>query len=459
MINKKQTMKKRTKVGLLYTGFFIFLVGVTSFYVIRWAKGDYRKTPTEGKIVKETGLLNANSFPEGAQVFVNDKLVTATNNIVYLEPGEYDVMIKKEGFHDWKKKIKIEKSLVKQTNSLLFPIAPSLLNLTFSGLDNLRISPNGQKLVYHIASSSVKLKNGLYVLDISNNWQSKRIPVQISDDIEGLAKANIIFSPDSSKLLIQVSEKYYLVEVSEKSELSSAPDIFFQKDTLLEEWEEEISFREKQILSKFPEEIIALATSSAKNLFFSPDETKMLYTATESIEIKKDLIPPVISANDQEESREIELNNIYVYDKKEDKNFLIGNETNFLESSSSARKKELLNTKILTTNLLVEESTSESGLKSLQNENFADTSRNFADYYSAVKLPTLQWMSDSQHLLGVENDQIFVKDYDGANMITLYSGPFKNNFVYPWPDGSKLIILTKFNPKSPVNLYAIELNH
>lgn len=452
-------MKKRTKIGLFYTTFFIFLMAITSFYVIRWANGSYRKTPTDGKIVQETGLLNANSFPEGAQVFVNGKLVSATNNVIYLEPGDYDVNIKKEGYHEWHKNIKIEKSLVKQTDALLFPIAPSLSTLTFSGLENLRISPNGQKLVYHMASASAQTKNGLYVLDISNNWQSKRIPIQITNNIEGLKNAEMIFSPDSSKLLLELKEKYFLIDVDKKTDLSSESDIFFQKNTILKEWEEEIAFREKQILSKFPKEIINLATSSAKNIYFSPDETKIIYTATAEVKIKENLIPPVISANGQAEVRELISNHIYVYDKKEDKNFLLGKQEDFEEENYSELWKQFLNQDISADLPNLKESTESADLNTLQKENFSKTAQNFANYYSAVKLPTLQWMPNSKHLLGVKNNQVFVISYDGTNMTTLYSGPFEDNFAYPWPDGSKLIILTKFNPKSPENLYAIELNH
>ncbi len=49
-------------------------------------------------------------------------------------------------------------------------------------------------------------------------------------------------------------------------------------------------------------------------------------------------------------------------------------------------------------------------------------------------------------------------EYDGQNRTTLYSGPFVNRFLYPWPDGSRLLIQTSFSPETPANLYAIELD-
>jgi len=69
----------------------------------------------------------------------------------------------------------------------------------------------------------------------------------------------------------------------------------------------------------------------------------------------------------------------------------------------------------------------------------------------------MQWFPDSKHLLFVQDGKIKIMEYDGQNSTTVYSGPFANDFVYPWPDGSKLIIKTSFSPDSPDNLYVIDL--
>ena len=49
-------------------------------------------------------------------------------------------------------------------------------------------------------------------------------------------------------------------------------------------------------------------------------------------------------------------------------------------------------------------------------------------------------------------------EYDGGNKTTLYAGPFDPSFLYTWPDGSGLIILTNFNDETvPPNLYRVGL--
>ncbi|MBI3093109.1 MAG: hypothetical protein HYZ02_02635, partial [Candidatus Levybacteria bacterium] len=65
---------------------------------------------------------------------------------------------------------------------------------------------------------------------------------------------------------------------------------------------------------------------------------------------------------------------------------------------------------------------------------------------------------DSKHLIYVEEKKINILEYDGANKTTIYAGPFVDNYVFPWPNGSKLVVLTNLgNENIPPNLYTIGL--
>jgi hypothetical protein len=49
-------------------------------------------------------------------------------------------------------------------------------------------------------------------------------------------------------------------------------------------------------------------------------------------------------------------------------------------------------------------------------------------------------------------------EYDNTNRIALYAGPFNKEFVYPWPDGRKLVIVTNLNAAlSLPNLYTVDV--
>src|SRR5581483_9809693 len=113
-----------------------------------------------------TGLLVVTSKPDGAQVFVNGHLTTATDNTINLSPGDYTIRIFKDGYFPWEKKIKIQKEVVAKTDALLFPTAPKLESITNSGVRKPILDPSGTRLAYAEASQSAR-KNGIYILDLS----------------------------------------------------------------------------------------------------------------------------------------------------------------------------------------------------------------------------------------------------------------------------------------------------
>lgn len=445
-------MNLKFNTRVLYTLFSAIIILVGTVFAIQYAKGKYRFT-TDG-LSSETGLLSANSFPTGAQIYIDDRLVSATDDTLYLKPGEYNIRIQKEGYHTWQKVLRVEGELVTQTNAQLFPIVPSLSPLTFIGVKNISPSPDGQKIIFYTDSASTPSKNGLHVLELGNTpLLFQRDSVQIAEDaLElNLDSAQFIWSPDSSELLIITENKEVLIPANRKTDLRQQPDVSFKRGQILSQWEEEIYLRERQFLARFPEEIIRIATQSAHNVYLSPDKESMMYTASENITISEDLIPPVLATNTQPEARNLEAGKIYIYDRDEDRNFYIGD-----EATSSGNVKKLLAVDLYNRTPMSLES-SPSAFVSLQAEEIASTVENFAIYHTPVHVKSFQWMPDSKHIVLAYENQIKIKSYDNTNETTVYSGPFDDNFVYPWPDGSKLIILTAFSPGSPPNFYAVDL--
>lgn len=447
-------MFSKVNKRVLYTFLSFAIVAAGTFFAIQYAKGGYRLT-SDG-IVKGAGLLAANSFPTGAEVIVNDKLVSATDDTLYLEPGAYSVEIRKDGYTPWKKSVNIEAELVTQTNATLFPIAPSISRLTFTGISNISPSPDGQKVIYYTASQSAQRKNGLYVLELGNNLpiSLERGPRQIAEDVTSLklAEAEFIWSPDSSEILIITDSKQVLVPINQVSDLRTLSDVSFQKKQILSEWESEMYLKERQFLGAFPPEIVAVATESAKNVYLSPDKKRMIYTASTAVTLPEELIPALPARSSQPEERILQPGSIYVYDREEDRNFKIANEP----KNSKAMSKRLLATDLFNPTALSITS-SPSAFTKLQASASAQTVSQFNQYYSSLYAETLQWFPDSRHLFFVQDNAVKIVEYDGTNVFTLYSGPFEKSFVYPWPDGSRIMIMTRFSPDAPINLYAIEL--
>lgn len=439
-----------------------FLTAIAIFagtlLAIQFAKG-YR--PGQGVFLQGTGLLAANSFPNGAQVYLDDRLTTATDNTLNLQPGEYEIEIKKDGYAHWFKKLKIENELVTQTNAVLFPSAPSLTPLTFTGASNISPSPDGQKIAFYVASASAQTKNGLYVLDLTDNMLSlQRGARQIAEltSLFDYKTTTLLWSPDSSQILASHNGRNVLLDPDRKNNVADLQDVTYQLPTLFSQWEEELYKIERTRLAKFPDRLQFIATASAKNIYFSPDGDRMLYTATASATLEEKLIPPVPSSNTQPQERAVQAGGIYVYDRKEDRNFRVGTEAILAKNATPIAAKILLANDLYRDRARTL-AASPSAFRMLQGQNAGETIHNFQLHYSNVYTGSLQWFPDSKHLLGIKDAAIIIKEYDNTNETTIFAGSFEENFVYAWPNGSKLIILTNFyqSPSVPMNLYAITL--
>lgn len=425
---------------LLITLATALLLGLGTFLAIQWGRG-YRPDFKNGQL-KGTGLLSTNSYPKGAQVYINDKLTTATDDTLNLPPGDYKIKITKDGYIPWEKSLKLEKELVAQTNALLFPAVPDLRPVTFTGALNLTPSPDGQKIAFVVASASAKPKNGLYILELSDRPLSfKSEPRQVTKSFSfDFTQARLFWSPDSSQLLAIFLHKdktikdVLLLDPSRYNEVSNLNDMTARLPLIIADWEEQVVLKEKERFKKLPEKFKQILDSNAKNLYWSPDEERILYTATASAQISEKLIPSLPASNSQPESRQLEAKKIYVYDTEEDKNFYLG-------EAKESEKLDAKDTKEVSTTQL---------LKQLENLSYK---------HSPIYVQNIQWFPDSKHLISIEKDKVIIMEYDGTNRANVYAGPFEENFAYPWPNGSKLVILTNLNKESPLppNLYVINL--
>lgn len=69
------------------------------------------------------------------------------------------------------------------------------------------------------------------------------------------------------------------------------------------------------------------------------------------------------------------------------------------------------------------------------------------------------WLPDSRHIILVEEGKISIVDVDGTNKAVIFAGKFEDNFVFPWPDSSRLVIISSFPTPtaSEPNLFGVNL--
>ncbi|MGB9911579.1 MAG: PEGA domain-containing protein [Microgenomates group bacterium] len=404
-------MKEKKFRLFLFLIAFIFIIS-GAFLASLIARG-YRPDFSKGGILP-TGILVTTSTPDGAQVYIDGKLKTATNNTINLSPGKYEVEIRKDGFYPWKKTLEIRKELVTKTDALLFPTFPDLKALTFTGAQNPLLSPDGTKVVYSVSTSSAVLsKQGLWVLDLIDrplglNREPRQIAV--SSGKYDFAKSQYRWSPDSKQILVSFEfpqgkklppkKENFLLDSERLTPPSELQDITPTLNLLLASWQIEEKTKKDSQLAKLPPKLKEIITDKTKEIIFSPDEKKILYTATASASLPEGIIPPPPAPSTQKEEREIKPGRIYVYDLKEDKNFFITEETS---------------------------------------------------------QKTVSWFPTSKHIFIVQNDKIIVKEYDGTNETVIYSGYFIDSFAFPFPSGNKILLLTNISKDTPPNLYALIL--
>ncbi len=388
--------------------FFLFifvLILLGTFVAIKFAKG-YR-IDFNLKTVVPNGILSANSNPIGANVLIDSKLKTATNNTLSLSPGEYQVEVKKPGFITWRKKLQIEKELVTFVDVFLFPEVPDLKPLTTTGALNPKISPDSTHLVYTIPLPFPEA--GLWVIDLGDSFLFSRDPRQIAKSTSylDLEKTQYHWSPNSQQIVLELPNKdQYLLNPYQLNSLTLLEEVTKTLPQFEEKWQKEADFNNAARYKKIPEELQTILKENASSITFSPDNTKILYIATASAQIPENLIPPVISSSTQKQDRQLLANQVYIYDIKEDRNFLIPFDQPQPTSTPNKTKEAPL---------IVEDN-----------------------------LPV--WFPTSRHLVWINKEKKVVScEYDGTNLQTIYSGSFIDPFVFASPSSNKIIILAEID--------------
>lgn len=388
----------RVRVAIfLVTALFLVVAG---FFVTQWARG-YRFD--FGKFTfLPTGLLVATSIPDGAQLFVNGELRTATNATINLAPGTYDIQIRRDGFLPWSKRLTITAEIVTKTDAVLFPAAPSLSALTFSGAASPLLSPDASKLAFVVPQTSeTRDRAGLWLLELSElPLGFSREPRRITDG--NLTSATFAWSPDSRQILLTTLGGIFLIESGTFTPQANLVNITGTRLTQIrQDWDKEAKTRLASKLARLPQVLADFLKDNARQVTISADETKVLYTATDDFSLPRELIPPVPGASSQRQERAIKSGQTYVYDIKEDRNFEAG---------------------------------------------------------ELGEGEAIRWFPTSRHLVLAQATKITIMDYDGTNRQTIWSSPYEAPHAYSFASATRLVILTNLGAADALaNLYSLLL--
>lgn len=399
-----KSQKYRVQLSLAVT-IAILIVGLATIF---WARG-FKPDLKNGRIGR-TGLIVANSIPTGAQVYLNDRLTSATNtSIAYLDPGTYKVKIQKDGYNVWEKEIEVKADLAAEIKAVLFPTAPQISPLTLTGASNPTLSPDNTKIIYGVTG----VRGGIYILPMSDNIfafrQEARLLVKNQEGFD-FSKATFLFSPDSKQAIATVKNETNspIANILIDTERSGQEirDITGSLNATLEGWQEELDVQSQVKAQIIPDEI-KQSTAEAKITKPSPSPPSKTQPATSNqlpVTSYLNYFPTGLNFSpDEEKVLFVNKEGIYrVFDLKTKK---------------------------------------------------AVTLPEFSELIS------LNWYPDSNHLIVAQKGSISAVEADGTNKMVIYSGRFENGFVFAHPSGQRLIILTPLTQADGTlpNLYSINL--
>ena len=412
-MNKKYLLK-----GLITTLIILFVSTLLYLYTAGYRLRKDEKSQVD---IKVTGMISAKSLPEGASVYLDEELVTATDDsIPGVIPGKHLLEIKKNGFTPWQKEIEVFSELVTDITAVLISKTPRIEPLTNTGAKKPVMSPSLSAIAYLSMDDD---SPGVWVIPLNYNRINffSSTPKVILEDtryVKFSESLDIKWSPDEKELLVQQAENaYYMADlVSDSAKSVSVVDV----DEILAEWEEIVVENRKELVEKselteadgLTEELKEIALDPETS--WAPDENKFLY---------KDKV-----INNQG------LIEYKIYNME--KPLPIG------ETRGSV---------VLTTNP------------------------------NDVQ-PKLSWYADSFHLVMVDNpldegvddatqvnngnsgengepssSAIFLIRIDGTNKTGIYNNTIYSNRVFSSPGGDKIVLLTSFKSEAETNLYTVSI--
>jgi hypothetical protein len=380
--------------------------------IIAYARG-YRVDIQKGTVTS-TGIIAISSSPQAAQVYVNGISKGITDLHLTLPYGKYAIEVKKEGYSSWKREVILKGELVVTADATLFPLNTSMTPLTTIGISKVISIDKTDKALLFVENGDIE-KDGVYVFDQTKRTFSLFPPLKLlaskklfPEDVQ-LKDVSVLFSPDFKQgiMVFKRGEDFISYLLSLEDENTQLFEVTSSQASLEKAWDEERVLEAARLLEIFPKEFAKIASDSFHILSLSSDKSKILYESKQDIQLPIVIKPRLVAANQTSEERSVKSDRLYVYDRKEDKNYHIS-----LSETSEKMRKE------------------------------GDS--------------VLVWFPDSRHLVEQEGDKISIIEFDGTSKQIIYSGPHEGSFFDITSDG-KLLILANLNPqfnKTP-DIYAV----
>lgn len=353
--------------------------------------------------VKKTGMLAVRSEPDGAKVYLNEELVTATDDTISsLQPGQYELRIEKEGFEIWEKEVSVYPELVTDITAVLVLQSPRLEPLTNTDVKAFALSTNQNNIAFLTANHE---EPGIWVLPLTGSplnifRNNTRLLVPDTANSKPSVGENVWWSKNDDELLVRMNETGYLLyKVDAAGNANPVPEAITNVQEVFDRWDQEW-------------------------------KTDFVDTKIEAIDLQQD-IPEWVKEN--------ALNSTATWSPDEEKFF-------FTTPGENPNEAVL--------NVYNGEDPLPVGEKRMYETLTVPNPENTKIY----------WYSDSYHLILVERTPNTMDYYtislvriDGTNRTPIYTGALASDQAFPTPGGDKIVVLTWLKDRAQTNLYAISV--
>lgn len=227
-------MTLKNRITLIVLGIVIFLIiAPLSVLLARGYYFDWGNFRWIG-----TGIVSIKSDPRGTEIYLNGKLNDVTPAALrFLRPGEYEIILAKEGYEPWKKRIIVHEHLVtsvpagpqREVALILKSLVQTALSTTTSdfqetkqgiffsesgGIFQLDLTngiktPAATTTLAQIFEKAERNNSNLFRLTQNALWQNDRVLVS---NLPAFNKGEIITSSDNQIFLLLDSDLYQITE-------------------------------------------------------------------------------------------------------------------------------------------------------------------------------------------------------------------------------------------------------
>ncbi len=269
MIGKMHTFQK-TRGFLFYSSVFLFIAGLP--FILSFALG-YKLNLRTFKFVK-TGLIYIKTQPEGAKVYLNNKMFAQRTpvSIQELIPGSYKITLELAQHYSWEGEINVEEGKVSRMDKIiLFPLKPKLEQLNQEKFSSFRLDAQKEAIYYLDPGNRVVYKSNL---NGSNFKDIASIPINFTD-IKGWD-----VTLDRTKLFIFNSQQIIVIFFDAKNSYaySDSPVIIdYPREKIIQVFWHSDSYHLIVVTNKHVAVIEARAAAEPINLVDLEKETKISF--------------------------------------------------------------------------------------------------------------------------------------------------------------------------------------